>query len=521
MSNGHDVEDLKRWYWVNDDTWTHGESRSQYQICQRNPQHDFQGNWPGVSASVDAEETDESDLTELDIEEGAGLEKYKDVGEEEEEEDDVEEDGNEEEELVSSQDMECSSQFVEDVAPWSDRSTHGPGVATLGRRKSIVAAPRSFEQFLLEGSAYIVTKFQRDGKQGLFLNADLEHASKHLIDYPHQKVATKAIARALERLYNQDLSREKWAELLKAYRGWFGLVSYPDLPGNTPNNSQIVRLPTREDSLRRLASTIPGAFSPAHYTTSEFTETSTPEPEEEKQVTPEPPLVNTPEETFETPFTTPRLRAKRTAPDRRIFTSELQVEYNNDREARFEEISSAYEEEVEVWERECRAHKRQLLRYLDDNHVPIHEYDLHYQYHYGENYDGDEDLTDPELENETMAAQAAAAVQKEIMYFSMLHSMQYEGTTPVEGFLKKFELARNQLMAANPLTGVPNGPGGPVSGQNWPGPHSVEITPPLIPDLYLAPPAITGTPSAELLSTPISTGFSLVETMGDWANYGS
>jgi len=50
-------------------------------------------------------------LTELDIEEGEGLDKYKDVDEEEEEEedvDDVEEEGNEEEELVSSQDIEHS-----------------------------------------------------------------------------------------------------------------------------------------------------------------------------------------------------------------------------------------------------------------------------------------------------------------------------------------------------------------------------------------------------------------------------
>ncbi|KAF8532848.1 hypothetical protein BDD12DRAFT_901509 [Trichophaea hybrida] len=48
-----------------------------------------------------------------------------------------------------------------------------------------------------------------------------------------------------------------------------------------------------------------------------------------------------------------------------------------------------------------------------------------------------------------MDAHAAAAVQQEIMYLSMLHTMKYEGTTPVEGFLKKFELARKQLMAAN------------------------------------------------------------------------
>jgi len=41
-------------------------------------------------------------LTELDIEEGEGLEEFQDVGEEEEEEDDVEEEGIEEEELVSS-----------------------------------------------------------------------------------------------------------------------------------------------------------------------------------------------------------------------------------------------------------------------------------------------------------------------------------------------------------------------------------------------------------------------------------
>jgi hypothetical protein len=62
-----------------------------------------------VNKSV--EENDESDLTELDTEEGEGLGEYKDVDEEEEEEeeeDDVEEEGNEEEELVSSQDIEHS-----------------------------------------------------------------------------------------------------------------------------------------------------------------------------------------------------------------------------------------------------------------------------------------------------------------------------------------------------------------------------------------------------------------------------
>jgi hypothetical protein len=47
-------------------------------------------------------------LTELNIEEGEGLEEYKEVDEEEEEEDDVEDDGNEKEELVSTQDMEHS-----------------------------------------------------------------------------------------------------------------------------------------------------------------------------------------------------------------------------------------------------------------------------------------------------------------------------------------------------------------------------------------------------------------------------
>jgi len=44
---------------------------------------------------------------------------------------------------------------------------------------------------------------------------------------------------------------------------------------------------------------------------------------------------------------------------------------------------------------------------------------------------------------------------------------------------------------------VPNGPGGPVSGQNWPGPR------------------VTG----QADERPISTGFTLVETMGDWANH--
>jgi hypothetical protein len=48
-----------------------------------------------------------------------------------------------------------------------------------------------------------------------------------------------------------------------------------------------------------------------------------------------------------------------------------------------------------------------------------------------------------------------------------------------------------------PLSSVPNGPGGPVSGQNWPGPR------------------VTG----QADERPISTGFTLVETIGDWANH--
>ncbi|KAF8528546.1 hypothetical protein BDD12DRAFT_903869 [Trichophaea hybrida] len=181
----------------------------------------------------------------------------------------------------------------------------------------------------------------------------------------------------------------------------------------------------------------PRAFSPTHYTASnesrsssligspdqpvipdisKFIETSTPKPEAEKEVTPEPPLVNTPEKTFETaPFTTPPLRPKPKAPDQRIFTSDLQAEYNND-----------------LWEQERQAQNQQLLRYLGDNNVPINKYDLHYKYNYQENYDNNNHLTQTELENETMAAQPAAAVQKEIMYLHMLHAMKYEGTTSVE-----------------------------------------------------------------------------------------
>jgi hypothetical protein len=58
---------------------------------------------------AEEEENDESDLTELDIDEGEGLEEYKNVDAE------VEEEVNEEE-LVSSQDMEHS---VIVVAPGS------------------------------------------------------------------------------------------------------------------------------------------------------------------------------------------------------------------------------------------------------------------------------------------------------------------------------------------------------------------------------------------------------------------
>jgi hypothetical protein len=54
MSTGHSVEDFSRWYWVNSDTCTYGESRSPNEICQRNLQRDFPGNWPGMSVSMSA-----------------------------------------------------------------------------------------------------------------------------------------------------------------------------------------------------------------------------------------------------------------------------------------------------------------------------------------------------------------------------------------------------------------------------------------------------------------------------------
>jgi len=59
-----------------------------------------------------AEENDESDLIQLGIEEGEGLEEYQDIDEdaeeeeEEDEEDNIEEEANKEEEPVSSQNME-------------------------------------------------------------------------------------------------------------------------------------------------------------------------------------------------------------------------------------------------------------------------------------------------------------------------------------------------------------------------------------------------------------------------------
>ncbi|KAF8536146.1 hypothetical protein BDD12DRAFT_890920 [Trichophaea hybrida] len=98
---------------------------------------------------------------------------------------------------------------------------------------------------------------------------------------------------------------------------------------------------------------------------------------------------------------------------------------------------------------------------LDDNNVLLNGYDLHYQYHYRGHNDSAEDSTEPNtepnaepniepvLEYETIAAQAATAVQNEIMYLSMLHTMKYECTTSIEGLLKKFKLARIQLMAAD------------------------------------------------------------------------
>jgi hypothetical protein len=91
---------------------SHNQQRLQANIQGEATAQTYSTTVDDVSKSV--EENDDGDLTELDIEEGEGLEEYNDVDkeeeeeEEEEEEDDVEEEANEEEELVSSQDMEHS-----------------------------------------------------------------------------------------------------------------------------------------------------------------------------------------------------------------------------------------------------------------------------------------------------------------------------------------------------------------------------------------------------------------------------
>jgi hypothetical protein len=52
ISNGHGVEDFSRWYCVYGDTSTHKERISPNQICQRNLQLHFHGNWTSVRASM-------------------------------------------------------------------------------------------------------------------------------------------------------------------------------------------------------------------------------------------------------------------------------------------------------------------------------------------------------------------------------------------------------------------------------------------------------------------------------------
>ncbi|KAF8544985.1 hypothetical protein BDD12DRAFT_872115 [Trichophaea hybrida] len=140
---------------------------------------------------------------------------------------------------------------------------------------------------------------------------------------------------------------------------------------------------------------------------------------------------------------TSRFRVRPIVPERRIFTSDLRVEFNDDRAA------------WDRWEADRRAHKRYLIAYLEERNANISEYDRHFQYHYRHPYDEDEDLSTPPSDNQesrraSPAPNMANNNDMKNMYFGFLRDLKYDGRTPIKDFLTDFGNIKNEIATLDP-----------------------------------------------------------------------
>jgi hypothetical protein len=111
----------------------------------------------------------------------------------------------------------------------------------------------------LLAAAYIRSKFRIFGKSDFICNQDITFIEKLFKEYPDRQQIRKIYRTAFFKVRDEQLPDEKWLHLISIFRGYFGIITYPDLPDGTP-----VVTPSKlgEGSLLSVISRLPGAFLP-------------------------------------------------------------------------------------------------------------------------------------------------------------------------------------------------------------------------------------------------------------------
>jgi hypothetical protein len=102
------------------------------------------------------------------------------------------------------------------------RLTHEAIVATQITNEALLAA------------CYIRARFCHDGKGDFICNQDITFIEKLFREYPDKKHIQDLYQTAFDKVREEQLPDDKWLHLVSIFRGYFGIVTYPDLPEGTP-----------------------------------------------------------------------------------------------------------------------------------------------------------------------------------------------------------------------------------------------------------------------------------------------
>jgi hypothetical protein len=109
----------------------------------------------------------------------------------------------------------------------------------------------------LLAACYIRAKFCLDGKGDSICNQDITFIKKLFKEYPDEKHGQELYRTTFDKVRDEQLQDNKCLHLVSILRGYFGIITYPDLPEGTP---VIIPSRTGDDSLLSAFSRLPGGF---------------------------------------------------------------------------------------------------------------------------------------------------------------------------------------------------------------------------------------------------------------------